>query len=115
MVGGLAAKLYPALETLSTVARQAPLSREFSRQEYWSGWPFPSPEIFQLLYSGCPLKRRTEVKYFYNKNQSSLTKEQRQFCDAGIVFSMSDAGTTGCPRAKKKNELSFRAYTFHKE
>ena len=26
-----------------TVARQAPLSVGFSRQEYWSGWPFPSP------------------------------------------------------------------------
>ena len=25
-----------------TVARQAPLSMEFSRQEYWSGLPFPS-------------------------------------------------------------------------
>ena len=27
-----------------TVAYQVPLSMEFSRQEYWSGWPFPSPE-----------------------------------------------------------------------
>ena len=26
-----------------TVARQAPLSMGFSRQEYWSGLPFPSP------------------------------------------------------------------------
>ena len=26
-----------------TVARQAPLSIGFSRQEYWSGLPFPSP------------------------------------------------------------------------
>ena len=26
-----------------TVARQAPLSMEFSRQEYWSGWLFLSP------------------------------------------------------------------------
>ena len=26
-----------------TVARQAPLSMEFSRQEYWIGLPFPSP------------------------------------------------------------------------
>ena len=25
------------------VARQAPLSMEFSRQEYWCGMPFPSP------------------------------------------------------------------------
>jgi len=27
----------------STVTLQAPLSVEFSRQEYWSGLPFPSP------------------------------------------------------------------------
>ena len=25
------------------IASQSPLSREFSRQEYWSGLPFPSP------------------------------------------------------------------------
>ena len=30
-------------ETPRTVAHQAPLSMEFSRQEYWSGLPFPSP------------------------------------------------------------------------
>ena len=27
-----------------TVAHQVPLSMEFSRQEYWSGLPFPTPE-----------------------------------------------------------------------
>ena len=31
------------LATVWTVARQAPLPMEFSRQEYWSGLPFPSP------------------------------------------------------------------------
>ena len=30
--------------TPRTVAHQASLSMEFSRQEYWSGLPFPSPE-----------------------------------------------------------------------
>ena len=30
------------LETPQTVAYQAPLSMEFSRQEHWSGLPFPS-------------------------------------------------------------------------
>ena len=29
-----------------TAARQAPLSMGFSRQEYWSGLPFPSPGDF---------------------------------------------------------------------
>ena len=33
----------PTLPTLWTVAHQAPLSIEFSRQGYWSGLPFPSP------------------------------------------------------------------------
>ena len=30
-------------ETPWTVARQAPLSMEFPREEYWSGLPFPPP------------------------------------------------------------------------
>ena len=30
-------------ETLWTIACQVPLSKGFSRQEYWSGWPFPPP------------------------------------------------------------------------
>ena len=33
-------------ETPWTVARQAPLSVGFPRQEYWSGLPFPPPEDF---------------------------------------------------------------------
>ena len=33
----------PTLETLWTVAHQAPLSMGFSRQEYWSGLPFLFP------------------------------------------------------------------------
>ena len=49
-----------------TVARQAPLSMGFSRQEYWSGLPFPSPgdlpdpgmelvDSFLLSHLGSPL------------------------------------------------------------
>ena len=34
---------YLTLATLWTVACQAPLSIEFSWQEYWSGLSFPSP------------------------------------------------------------------------
>ena len=41
--GGLVAKLCPTLAISWTVACQAPLSVGFSRQEYWSGLPFPSP------------------------------------------------------------------------
>ena len=41
--GGLVAKSCPTLAPPWTVACQAPLSMGFSRQEYWSGLPFPSP------------------------------------------------------------------------
>ena len=34
---------------LWTVARQASLSMGFSRQEYWSGLPFPSPKLGSSL------------------------------------------------------------------
>ena len=37
------AKLCPTLVIPLTVTCQAPLSMGFSRQEYWSGLPFPSP------------------------------------------------------------------------
>ena len=33
------------LETPWTEAHQAPLSKKFSRQEYWSGLPFLSPGV----------------------------------------------------------------------
>ena len=36
-------QLCPALSMLWIVARQAPLSMRFSRQEYWSGLPCPPP------------------------------------------------------------------------
>ena len=35
---------YLILVTPWTVACKAPLSMGFSKQEYWSGLPFPSPE-----------------------------------------------------------------------
>ena len=64
-----------------TVARQAPLSMEFPRQEYWSGLPFPSTGIFptqgsnpgllhcrqilyQLSHKGSPLYIEVNSKWF---------------------------------------------------
>ena len=41
--GDLVTKSCLTLATPWTVARQAPLSMEFSSQEYWNGLPFPSP------------------------------------------------------------------------
>ena len=40
----LVAQLCPTIcDPMDCVACQAPLSMEFSRQEYWSGLPFPPP------------------------------------------------------------------------
>ena len=46
----LVAQFYPTLGNSWTVARQAPLSMGFSRQEYFSRLPFPSPWLL------CPPK-----------------------------------------------------------
>ena len=43
MGGGLVAKLSLTLSTTCAAACQAPLSMGFSKQEYWSELPFPSP------------------------------------------------------------------------
>ena len=59
--------------TPCTVARQASLSMGFSRQEYWSGLPFPSPVIGPMSLAlqadsllseplGKPPRRSTTVK-----------------------------------------------------
>ena len=54
--GGLVSKLCPTLVTPQTVARQAPLSMGFSRQENWSRLPFPSPGdlSYPVIEPGSP-------------------------------------------------------------
>ena len=43
VLGGLVTKSCLTLSTPWTVAGQTPLSMGFSRQEHWSGIPFPPP------------------------------------------------------------------------
>ena len=58
-------------ETPGTVARQAPPSVEFSRQEYWSGLPFPSPGDLptQGWNLGLPHCRQILYHLSYQGNQ----------------------------------------------
>ena len=57
---GLIAKLCPTLETPWTVARQAPLSVGFPRQEYWSGNPGCDYCVWLLwLWSELMLEKHT--------------------------------------------------------
>ena len=54
MVVGLVTKSCLTLVNPWTVVCQAPLSMEFSRQEYWGGLPFPS--LGDLPDQGIKLK-----------------------------------------------------------
>ena len=59
---------------LWTVARQAPWSMEFSRQEYWSGLPFPSPGDLPDLGKSPALQARPftnwPIKFAHNLSSS---------------------------------------------
>ena len=57
-----------------TVAHQAPLSMEFSRQECWSGLPFPSPE--QKVYTHKLIHKMTLKEPF---ECSQIGAEDQQF------------------------------------
>ena len=65
----LVAQSYTTLCNPWTVAHQAPLSMEFSRQKYWSGQPFPSlgdlPAVYSfLLTNNSPLYECITVSEF---------------------------------------------------
>ena len=56
-------------DTPRTVAHQAPLSMEFSRQEYWSGLPFPSPGDLPDpgIEPGSPALQKDSLFFFFLK------------------------------------------------
>ena len=58
-----------------TIARQAPLSMEFSRQEYWSGYPFPSP--WGLPNPGIEPRSPTLKILYYLSHQGSPKEKNR--------------------------------------
>ena len=73
--GGLVVKSSPILVTPWTVALQTPLSMGFSRQEYWSGLPFPflgylpdpgvEPRSPALQGDSLPTEPSRQFKYTY--------------------------------------------------
>ena len=66
-----------------SVACQVPLSMEFSRQEYWSGLPFPSPgESTNLLLSNIwAIIYSWSMKYFLKStNCCSVTQSFPTLC-----------------------------------
>ena len=57
--------------TPQTAAHQAPLSLGFSRQEYWSGLPFPSPTVKLATFKGAA--SRTQAHTCTHAHTCSLT------------------------------------------
>ena len=92
---------------------QAPLSMEFSRQEYWSGLSFPSPADLPNpeIYTGSPalqvdtLPREPPGEPIHRRQNSSFVKGPWQFDvrkdnfflpnGAGITGSISHGFSTG--------------------
>ena len=62
-----------------TVAHQAPPSMGFSRQEYWSGLPFPSPGELPDpgIESGSPALRAGTLP---SEPPGEHSKREQQFC-----------------------------------
>ena len=70
-----------------TIAHQAPLSMEFSRQEYWRALPFPSPRLeaeteekkdLTWHFCGQESLRRNGVAIIVNKSLKCSTWMQSQ-------------------------------------
>ena len=65
------------LAALWTVAYQAPSSMGLSRQKYWSGLPFPSPEDLPNPGNGTPASRIVKVKESESASLSVLSDSSR--------------------------------------
>ena len=60
-----------------TVAHQAPPSMGFSRQEYWSGVPFPSPGIFLIQGSNPDLPHFRQTLYHLRHQKEGGEKRKK--------------------------------------
>ena len=65
-----------------TVARQAPLSMEFSRQEYWSELLFHSPGIFPTQGSNPGLPHCKQILYYLSHQAANKSS----FCFRGRYY-----------------------------
>ena len=68
-----------------TVAHQAPLSIGFSRQEYWSGLPFPSPGIFPTQESNPGLPHPLHCRQILYCWATREAPERQWFQPTGVL------------------------------
>ena len=76
----LVTQLCLTLCNLHTVALQASLSMEFSRQKYWSGLPVPSPEEIPNpgIKTWSPASQADSLPFELKEN---INNEKRDFID----------------------------------
>ena len=81
--------------TECTVACQAPLSMGFSRQEYWSGLPFPSPGDLPEpgIKPTSPVSPALAVRFFTTDVYSWVKLPQNLFSNKALNISCSVLGT----------------------
>ena len=94
---------YPNLYNPRTIAHQTPQSMGFSRQEYWSGLPFPSPG--NLLDPRIELKSPTSPAL---QVDSLLMSHQQAFSPlqlAHFVPSLSSTLSEFCPSSKQRSPI----------
>ena len=76
--------------TPCTTARQAPLSMEFSSQEYWGGWTFPAPgDLADSLSSeppGKPLQSSSSIYVSFSWKTTSTEQLCWQWGSIWIKF-----------------------------
>ena len=64
------------------VARQTPPSVEFSRQEYWSGLPFPDPMLKYVL------NRIIKIRILKNIENNTKSRERKFYLEPGVSTKM---------------------------
>ena len=88
-----------------TAAHQVPPSLGFSRQEHWSGWPFPCPmheEILNEVLSGHSDKEQSS--FMYLKPIFFAWQHSRWFQGSEEIYTSS---TSFCPNVNSNTDRSW--------
>ena len=92
-----------------TVARQAPLSMEFSRQEYWNGLPFPIPGDLPNpgIKPRSALQANSRPKSCAIPRISSPSKKIRgvHHTDGQLLITLGQSGQRGAHSRRMRNPL----------
>ena len=101
-------------ETPWTVAYQAPLSMRFSRQQYWSGLPFPSPGNFPTQGSNPGLPHCRQTGHYIlkvickQKNKTPIEFSLPQTKSKDLGYSVTEKRRSGLRRSTVKSPLENR-------